>query len=68
MFGQASLMKSFNVSGKLVYNIHDIYVVLVVKTIGRHDAIVGHLKLPRQISTMYHLNGGIITCTVSGRR
>ena len=40
-----------------------------MKTIRRHDTIVGHL--PRQISTICHLflrNGGIITCTVSGRR
>ena len=41
----------------------------VVKTICRRNTIVGHL--PRQISTICHLflrKGGIITCTISGRR
>ena len=42
---------------------------LVVKTMRRRNTIVGHLF--RQISTICHLflrKGGIIDCTVSGRR
>ena len=52
-----------------VGNTHDIYAVLVVKTIHRCNTIVGHL--PRQISTICHLflrKGGIITSTIFGRR
>ena len=46
-----------------------IYAVKVVKAIRRRNTIVS--LLPRQISTICHLflrKGGIITCTVSGRR
>ena len=52
-----------------VGNVHDIYAVSVVKTIRRHDTIVGHLL--RQISTicpLFFMKGGIITFTVSSRR